>query len=71
MRYGKILEIFDMMAATSGYEFINNMNDATFVTACVDNINFFDTINVYDDIRISSYATFVGKSSIEVQVNLF
>ncbi len=55
-----------MMAATSGYEYINSMNDATIVTACVDNINFFDSINVYEDIKINSYATFVGKSSMEV-----
>lgn len=66
----------DYMAAQVGYRYClpvsgnNKPIDFSIVTASVDHINFFKPVRVDQNCTFSAYATYVGKTSIEVQVNV-
>ena len=46
-RIGRLLEILDYVAASVAYKYLGEMSkQAYMVTACVDNMNFFDSILV-------------------------
>lgn len=70
LRVGRILEILDYVGVTTCYKYLyqksNEEKVATIVTACVDNMNFYNPINVHNDLLITSYPSYVGTSSIEV-----
>lgn len=76
VRAGRLLELMDYMAAQVGYRYClptsgnNKPTDFSVVTASVDHINFFKPVRVDLNCKFSAYATYVGTSSIEVQVNV-
>ena len=39
------------------------------MTACVDNIHFFDRIVISKDLTINAYPTYAGNSSLEIRVD--
>jgi len=47
-----MLELMDYVASTVSYKYIYPSNGATFVTAMVDNINFFERIDAGKDLEI-------------------
>lgn len=60
----------DYIASTVSYRYIEPAENATIVTAMVDNINFFEKIDADKDLEIQGYVTFVGNSSIEVYIDV-
>ena len=75
LRIGRILEILDYIGVTTTYKYLYQTREeeklATVVTACVDNMNFYAPIDANSDLIITSYASYVGSSSIEVQIDLW
>lgn len=41
------------------------------VTACVDSINLFESITVDEDFMLEGWVNFVGRTSMEIEINLF
>lgn len=74
IRVGKLMEIFDLIGGASAYRYLNLdilSRDATIVTLCVDNFHLFEEVISTDrDIFISSYVSYAGSSSLEVQVDV-
>jgi len=73
IRIGRLLEILDYIAVQVCFKFCNTNyqeRKVTIVTACVDNMQFFSPMNSLNDISIIAYPSFIGKTSIEVQVDV-
>jgi len=74
IRVGKLMEIFDLIGGASAYRYLGLdilSRDATIVTLCVDNFHLFEEVISTDrDIFISSYVSYAGTSSLEVQVDV-
>lgn len=79
VRYGKLFEVIDALAADTCYKHIGLGEDAeggctaadvVIVTACVDGMLAKAHIQSEEDLTIQSYLTHVGRSSMEVHVNL-
>lgn len=69
MRFGRILEMIDYIATRVAYKYSyqdKDMNEATIMMVCGDNVKVFKKANNELDITIQGYPTFVGKSSVEV-----
>ena len=46
-----MLEILDIFAGISSYNHCFNMYDeVTILTACIDNMNFYKQINIFEDL---------------------
>jgi len=43
----------------------------TLVTACVDNVEFYSKLSTKKDIALKGYVTYVGKTSIEVRIDIY
>ena len=75
LRVGRILEVLDYIGVTTCYKYLyQNKSDekvATVVTACVDNMHFYNPINVNHDLIINSYPSYVGASSMEIQIDIW
>ncbi|XP_020904436.1 acyl-coenzyme A thioesterase 9, mitochondrial [Exaiptasia diaphana] len=77
IRFGKILANLDMFAAWISYLHIHGgqqnlkgTSPHTVVTALVDIIDLYEQIQTYYDIKMSGNVTWVGKSSMEVTMDL-
>lgn len=78
IRFGKMFEILDAFAADVAYRhvcapgerFKDEASRVTIVTACVDGIRNFDTITVQDELRLQGYLSYVGRSSMEVCIDI-
>lgn len=64
VRVGRILELMDFMGATSAYRYLGKVPDTYFVTVCVDDIYFFGQILAMAPVRLRSYVSYVGKTSL-------
>lgn len=74
IRNGKLLEILDYLSALSAYRYNKispKSKSATFVTASVDNIDFYKAINIHSPLIINAYPTWIGTSSMEIRMDLF
>ncbi|EGR34847.1 hypothetical protein IMG5_000750 [Ichthyophthirius multifiliis] len=75
LRIGRILEILDLLSGFVSYKHCNfdyyQNNQVIIVTACADNVKFYKYISPQEDIVIQSYVCYVGKSSIEVQNDIY
>ena len=75
VRIGRILEILDYVGVTTAFRYLyqkrGQEQKATIVTACVDHVNIYNSININQDLIITSYPSFVGKSSLEVQIDIW
>lgn len=63
----------DYLSVTTCYRYINQAIEesrATIVTACVDNFNIFQPVSIQQDLLLSAYITNVGKSTLEVSVDV-
>jgi acyl-coenzyme A thioesterase 9 len=62
----------DYVASTVSYKYvtISLEKKVTIVTAVVDNIKFFNRLFADQDLTIIGYVTYVGRSSIEVQIDV-
>lgn len=64
----------DSAAGIAGYRynFCKEVGHANFIlaTASVDSINIFEELSLNQDILFRTYVTFVGKTSMEVEVSL-
>jgi acyl-CoA hydrolase len=63
-------EIMKLMDTTAGLVGIRHAH-TDLVTARVEGVNFYRPIKVYDLVVISAYLTFVGRSTMEVRVEVF
>jgi len=74
IRIGRLMEILDYVSVTVCYKycyFTDLANKpATIIAACMDNIKFFKTLNCDQDLILTAYPTYVGKSSLEIQCDL-
>ncbi|XVF65851.1 hypothetical protein PTKIN_Ptkin09bG0284200 [Pterospermum kingtungense] len=74
MRMGKLLEDLDALAGTIAYKHCRNDDGATrpilLVTASVDKMVLKKPIRVDFDLKISGAVTWVGRSSMEIQVEV-
>lgn len=74
MRMGKLLEDLDALAGTIAYKHCRNDDGATrpilLVTASVDRMVLKKPIHVDFDLEISGAVTWVGRSSMEIQVEV-
>lgn len=74
LRYGKLLEILDYLSGLSAYRYNRikpQSEEATFVTASVDNIEMYKNITIDNPLIINSYPTYIGSSSMEIRMDLF
>jgi acyl-CoA hydrolase len=75
IRIGRIMEVMDSMAGMISYRhcfgFITQKNPFIFVTGSVDSINLFSRISCKSDITLEGYINKVGKTSMEIEINLF
>ncbi|XVF29620.1 hypothetical protein REPUB_Repub15cG0137600 [Reevesia pubescens] len=74
MRMGKLLEDLDALAGTISYKHCRNDDGATrpilLVTASVDKMVLKKPIHVDHDLKISGAVTWVGRSSMEIQLEV-
>jgi acyl-CoA hydrolase len=63
-------EIMKLMDTAAGVVALRHSHHIA-VTARVDGINFFRPIKVHDLVIVNAYLTFVGKSSMDVRVEVF
>jgi acyl-coenzyme A thioesterase 9 len=79
IRVGRLLEIMDYIAANVAYRYCTpdrekeiDMNELPFLiaTAAIDSIEFYYPISVEIDCSLSGYVSYVGKSSMEVHIDV-
>lgn len=79
IRVGRLLELMDYIAANVAYRYctpnsqkVISMDELAFliVTAAIDEIDFFYPVSVETDCTLAGYVTYVGKSSIEVHIDV-
>jgi len=46
-------------------------NPFILVTACADKLNLFEPITILEDIILEGFVNHVGKTSMEIEINLF
>ncbi|EGR29563.1 thioesterase family protein, putative [Ichthyophthirius multifiliis] len=69
-----MLEMMDYVAANIAYKYCYSdlgQRLVTIVTACVDSVNIFSQLQNDIDLHLQGYVTYVGKTSIEIQLELF
>ncbi len=64
---GEIMKLMDNAAGVVGIRHAHS----DLVTARVENMNFYRPIKVWDLVIIDAYLTFVGRSTMEVRVEVF
>ena len=70
IRYGKLFEVIDSLAGDVGHRHCRGCKDITIVTASVDGMSALSDINADKDLVLQAFLTYVGKSSMEIHVNL-
>jgi len=66
MRFGKLFEILDALAADVAYRHCGGKKDDLYVvTAGVNRMKMLSKISLQNDFKLQGYLTFVGKSSLE------
>lgn len=72
IRYGKLFEILDSVAADVAYRHCstNENEELTIVTASVDGLEIISPIDLTQNLKLQSYLTYVGKSSMEINIDL-
>ena len=76
VRYGRLFEVIDAVAADVSYKHIGigddneNTKDVVIVTACVDGMIARGDIKSEEDLTIQAFMTYAGRSSMEIHVNL-
>lgn len=71
VRYGKLFEILDGLAADVGYRHSTGMKEElSIVTACVDEMSVKSNILITNDLKLQGYLTYVGKTSMEVAIEM-
>lgn len=68
IRYGNLFEIIDALAADVSYRHCGP--DPVIVTASVDGMRSIKEIELQYDLKIQGYLTYVGSSSMEVNINI-
>lgn len=75
VRIGRILQCMDSIAGIVGYRHcfgsVTNENPFVLVTGSVDSINLFQPIYIDKDISMEGYVNYVGRTSMEIEINLF
>lgn len=76
IRFGKLFEILDALAADVAYRhvcstehFAEEAKKVKIVTASVDGMRNFSSIQVNQELRLQAYISYVGTSSMEVNKN--
>lgn len=77
---GRVLELMDYIAADVAYRYcsppitncLEKINELPFftVTASIDEIDFFHPIHAGTDCTFSGYVSYVGRSTMEVQIDV-
>lgn len=64
----------DSAAGIAAYRYAHGQVDLNvdfiMATACVDEIDIYEEMQIEKDLTVSTYVTFVGKTSLEVQVDV-
>lgn len=75
VRTGRILECMDSIAGIVGYKHcfatLSDDNPFVLVTACVDKINLIEPITIHENIIMEGFVNHVGRTSMEIGINLF
>lgn len=50
---------------------LNEINPFLLMTACIDKINLFERISIEENVIMEGYVNYVGKTSMEIEINLF
>jgi acyl-coenzyme A thioesterase 9 len=70
VRYGKLFEVIDSVAGDVAFRHARGLESVTLVTAAVDGMTAISDIGITEDLVIQAFLTYVGKSSLEIHVNL-
>jgi acyl-coenzyme A thioesterase 9 len=79
IRVGRILELMDYIATNVAYRYCTpdkekdlGMDKLNFsiMSAAIDSIEFYYPISIEIDCELSGYVSFVGKSSMEVHIDV-
>ncbi len=73
LRYGKLFEILDGLAADVCYRHVGTdegWGGMPIVTASVDRMKIVSEISLMNDIKLQAYLTYVGRSSLEVTIDI-
>lgn len=69
--YGRLFEVLDALAADVAYRHCGDIDKFTIVTASIDGFRSFDdSIRISNDLHLLGYLTYVGKSSMEVTIDI-
>ncbi|CEM15433.1 unnamed protein product [Vitrella brassicaformis CCMP3155] len=75
IRYGRMFETLDTIAADSAYRHaLGGYREDTpisIVTACIDSFYLARDPSIHADLRLTSYVTHVGKTSLEVSGHIY
>ena len=74
VRIGRLMELMDSIAGLVGYRHcfgpLSEINPFVLVTGSVDSINLFEKITIDHNIRMEGYITSVGRTSMEIEINI-
>lgn len=71
IQYGKMFELFDGLAGDVAYRHAGGRSTGiTIVTACIDGMQAISSVHIDQDVKLQGYLTYVGKSSMEVSIDL-
>lgn len=59
------MEVLDYVGVTTCYKYLYG-KEATMATACVDNMRFYNPVDIEKDLIITAYPSYVGSTTIEV-----
>eukprot|EP00743_Colponemidia_sp_Colp-15_P005916 GILK01006361.1.p1 GENE.GILK01006361.1~~GILK01006361.1.p1 ORF type:complete len:480 (+),score=64.67 GILK01006361.1:89-1441(+) len=73
LRFGKLLEDMDALAGDVAYRHVQGevkQRSVTIVTAVVDRMDFIARLDTKSDLRLRGYVSWVGRSSMEVRIDV-
>lgn len=72
LRYGKLFEILDGLAGDVCYRHVGaeQWKGMSIVTASVDRMKVLSDISLLNDVKLQAYLTYVGRSSLEVTIDI-
>ncbi|MBI4919642.1 hypothetical protein HY837_06935 [archaeon] len=70
MRFGLLLEYLDLLAGETAFHHVDDGRFLRLVTASIDKMNICHPISVDKDVCFKSRVVYVGKSSVNVEINI-
>ncbi len=70
VRFGLLLEYLDLLAGETAFHHVDDGRFLRLVTASIDKMNICHPISVEKDVYFKSRVVYVGKSSVNVEINI-